>query len=107
MPNRRFEDRKEFLSRLAMDTATACPHKVFGTIKVFYIGNGWHTDWIKKEDNISKSKTIKEFEAALSNPAIKTIFIEEDKFIPLQAMQYFCSRSNQSKIVFVEGDIDG
>ena len=50
--NNRFEDRKEFLSQLAMNTATSCPHKIFGSVKVFYIGEGWHTDWLKKQENM-------------------------------------------------------
>ncbi len=101
-----FSARNKMLTQLALKHAVSNPMKQIGPVRAFFLKDGWQAEWLKQEDSIIQPTNFAELKTAIEDPMAKTIYITDQIFVPVSALQFLCEKAPVEKIIFLEGEGD-
>ncbi len=99
-----FTERNRMLTQLALKHAVSNPMKRIGHVKVFFLKEGWQAEWLKQEESIVQPANFSDLKEVLEDTLTKTIYITDQIFVPVAALQFLCEKSPVEKILFLEGE---
>lgn len=99
-----FTQRNKMLTQLALKHAVSNPMKRINHVKVFFLKDGWQAEWLKQEESIVQPTNFSELKEVIEDVMTKTIYITDQIFVPVSALQFLCEKAPVEKIVFLEGE---
>ena len=72
--------------------------------RLYFVDKGWESSIIDGDPNVREVTNLRDFEEALCDTDIKTIFISEGALVTQSKLKQICKRNAATKVIYMEGN---
>jgi len=71
--------------------------------KLYLVDKGWESSIIEDDPKVARVTNLRQFESALQDADVKTIYIPNDALVTQSQLETICKRNASTKVIYKEG----